>query len=327
MKSATKRSRVFTLFTILLIGNNSKFVLSFPPMPRGAVRVAIEQPFIGVPQVQRAVQTQHGQRSLQSTSTRLFMFGLSAPAVFSGVTRRKVLKWIGALIVALPLIGELYSRLGGVDLSTLDFPQIPADAKEATLVFHGAGGPDQYTDILMGRLAKDSNSYSGFMNWFKYSQDTLQASFNGQTIGRELARRIVAQNPDLERLHLVGVSVGAFLVDQAVVELKKESKDLYIQQTLLDPFCGRGVLDFNYGGRNYGKAADYAQQFLNTDDPVPTTNSPLPNCVVYDVTGIRPPEIFGHDWPLAYYGSELKTIGFVSDNEKKERGVIIDVTT
>lgn len=39
------------------------------------------------------------------------------------------------------------------------------------------------------------------------------------------------------------------------------------------------------------------------------------NCAtVYDVTDIRPPEIFGHDWPLVYFsGLEKSKQGFIMD--------------
>lgn len=30
--------------------------------------------------------------------------------------------------------------------------------------------------------------------------------------------------------------------------------------------------------------ADFFEQYLNSDDPVPSTNDPLPNSVTYDVT-------------------------------------------
>ena len=37
--------------------------------------------------------------------------------------------------------------------------------------------------------------------------------------------------------------------------------------------------------RNFGRDADFAEQFLNTDDIAPSTNEPLPLCYCYDVTG------------------------------------------
>lgn len=47
-----------------------------------------------------------------------------------------------------------------------------------------------------------------------------------------------------------------------------------------------------YGAKNFGLGVDFAEQFMNTDDPVPTTNDPLPNCAVIDVTNCKERENF-----------------------------------
>lgn len=130
----------------------------------------------------------------------------------------------------------------------------------------------------------------------------------------------------LKSVHVIGISVGAFPADSVSAELKSRRKDsVYVQLTLLDPFTQRGIFDVNYGARKYGKSVDYFQQYLNTDDPVPSTNTPLANSVCYDITDIRPKEIsFGHDWPVAYYGRK-KNIGLVPQAERLPRGSVIRV--
>ena len=59
----------------------------------------------------------------------------------------------------------------------------------------------------------------------------------------------------------------------------------HVRLTLLDPFTSRGVWGSTYGQDNFGLDVDFAEQFLNTDDPVPITNDPLPLCSCVDVTG------------------------------------------
>jgi len=68
--------------------------------------------------------------------------------------------------------------------------------------------------------------------------------------------------------------------------------------------------------------ADYAEQYLNTDDPVLSTNKPLQKCATVDVTSLRPPEIFGHDWPLVYYTQTLKGNGIVAHEERRTIGSV-----
>ena len=79
----------------------------------------------------------------------------------------------------------------------------------------------------------------------------------------------------------------------------------------------------NYGMENFGLGIDFAEQFLNTDDPVPTTNDPLPLCSCVDVTGAEERKSFVlpegetmHCWPLVYfarYGYKKETS--ISDND------------
>lgn len=59
--------------------------------------------------------------------------------------------------------------------------------------------------------------------------------------------------------------MGAFAADSLVKQYKeKGGNDVFVQLTLLDPFCLRGTLGFSYGANQYGLKADYAQQYLNT---------------------------------------------------------------
>mmetsp|Transcript_38018 Transcript_38018/g.82702 ORF Transcript_38018/g.82702 Transcript_38018/m.82702 type:complete len:198 (-) Transcript_38018:170-763(-) len=192
------------------------------------------------------------------------------------------------------------------------------------------------------------------IDWSDLSGNILQASFNGQRLGGEVASRLLARCPNLKTLHLIGISVGAFAADECCQSIKKSvvrrnggaavsessssdttgstyndgdnynNGNVYVQLTLLDPFQQRGVLGARYGNTNFGGMADYARQYLNTDDPVPSTNAPLDKCVCYDVTKLRPEEIFGHDWPLVYYArSGNDNLGIVPVEERKDVGSVI----
>ncbi len=79
---------------------------------------------------------------------------------------------------------------------------------------------------------------------------------------------------------------------------------------------------------NYGASADFAEHYLNSDDIVPSTSSPLPNCYCYDITkaaeraqfplpgggptgsavkdlGMR---LLGyHNWPMGYMARHYET--------------------
>jgi len=261
--------------------------------------------------------------------TRLFsnLNGAGGP-----LSRRQLLKIIGGVVVTIPPALEIYSRLGSTDSDFSDdiLPQ-PSDGswddvEEATLVFHGAAGQDKFTDALMENLKRNSSrsKYSSMIEWSQFSSNILQASFNGQRLGRNVASDILKRAPNLKSLHIIGISVGAFAADSVCSQSKASKQSVYyVQLTLLDPFTQRGIFDTGYGARNYGKDADYFQQYLNTDDPVPSTNAPLQQSVCYDITAIRPQEIsFGHDWPVAYY-SQQHDIGIVPPAQRLKPGTII----
>lgn len=262
-----------------------------------------------------------------------------------GVDGRKFFLVAVSLILTVPpILLEVYSRIGSffVNMSSVydDLKLFPPsdtscwnEIEHVTLVFHGAGGQDVYTDELMASLKdydKNKNNsfpskklssqyYSEIVDWSAYSTKLFQASYNGERIGRELARRLLQHQPHLKTVHMIGISVGSFAANAAATEIKqatttKEGNGLsrapFVQLTLLDPFTQRGIFGFGYGNQNFGKFADYTEQYLNTDDPVPSTNSPLDHALCYDVTSLRPDTIFGHDWPLVYY-ARSKTVGQV----------------
>jgi hypothetical protein len=267
-----------------------------------------------------------------------------------GATRTQFLARIGSAVLSLPLLTEVYSRAGASRLAPGGrFPSEPLadpatgwdEVEDVTLVFHGAGGQDQYTDELMKNLeaprGRGGKSYEAIVDWSAVSGNILQASFNGQRVGRETASLLLSKlryrngTPGEERnkcntVHVIGISVGAFAADSCVTQIKKvlgtRANEVNVQLTLLDPFLQRGVIGVGYGTKTFGRSADYAQQYMNTDDPVPSTNDPCTNCACVDVTALRPKEIFGHDWPLVYY-ARSRQLGIVPLEQRQEAGSVV----
>lgn len=265
--------------------------------------------------------------------SRVNVFSASALQLSSG---SKLLRWIGGLRDAKNL--PALSGDGG-----------PKDWDGAAVVFHGAGGPDGFTEALMERL-NDTRKGGGkkqpnfFYDWSAYSTNLFKAAFNGQAVGRHVGRELFdgltngKSDVAVKReVHVIGISVGAFAADMAAKELRallrrNNVDDVTIQLTLLDPFTQRGVFGVGWGLKNFGKdGPDYAQQFMNTDDPVPSTNDPCPNCCVYDVTSYSErssaanKDIPGHDWPLVYFGKYAANVGIVGEGERGKRGEVVQV--
>lgn len=232
---------------------------------------------------------------------------------------------IGSVAIT-PILIEGFSRLGAymINFGRLQYPQVPRGVTEMTIVFHGVNGQDEFTTLLMTSLNKTSSPFNYLMNWEYYSKNMAQAPFNGERIGREVARRLPAR---IRLIHVIGVSAGAHAADACVRQLKKDRRDrIYVQETLLNPVCARGLLDLEYGEREFGSVADYAQHFLNrNDDALSFSSSPCLKCAVFDVTLRRPSTISSGQewWPLIFYSTRFSDRGFVDDSNKLGRGVVI----
>jgi len=204
---------------------------------------------------------------------------------------------------------------------------------DVTIIFPGAGGRDMLSDELEDALRRGCHS-AGIENaavatfdWKEHRGTVLTAAYDSETVGETVAKELWDKQSNskgvaIRSVHCVGISVGAFAANGMATEICRlrgstgggggTSSDgnayPYVRLTLLDPFTSRGLTGLSYGSDNFGKCADYAVQYMNTDDPVPTTNEPLRHCVCYDVTSSSTRDEFVlpdgeslHCWPVAYY--------------------------
>lgn len=185
-------------------------------------------------------------------------------------------------------------------------------------------------------------------DWSSQRGSVLTAAFDGEAVGDALAqclsRDLLRSNSkDLNddtlfrSLHIIGISVGAFPAHQFVQTSHLLQLSSMIRLTFLDPFTSRGVAGVNYGTKYFGTLVQnvnvnvkfHAEHYLNTDDPVPSTNDPLPNCqpFVIDVTNVKEKESFVlppgesnyHCWPVAFFAN----YGYEPSVRKDEYGNIL----
>ena len=235
----------------------------------------------------------------------------------------------------------LNNRLSNIKLQTknkfLDINE--KKTMDVVFIFPGAGGPDQFTDELEAKLISNlgggeqqtsplTNLFSSLggtkaapvpnvktLDWQDFRGSLLTAAYDGEAFGECIASILWDDgNAELRSVHCIGISVGAFAANACATEInrlrqqKSLSSSPYLRLTLLDPFTSRGAFGSGYGDENFGSSVDYAEQYLNTDDPVPTTNDPLPLCACIDVTAAQERNNFElpenesmHCWPLVYF--------------------------
>jgi hypothetical protein len=188
------------------------------------------------------------------------------------------------------------------------------------IIFPGARGLDEYTHRIKSEVQASDAFYESARlticyDWKRFMGSFLTAAYNGQRVGQQLAldflAKLEAHNSTID-IHAVGISVGAFAADSFISEVKKQKErgsNSYCRLTLLDPFTSRGIFGWKNGKKHFGLSADYCEVYLNTDDPVPFTNAPLPNACNFDITSAAERKTFApragdsmHSWPAAYFG-------------------------
>jgi hypothetical protein len=236
---------------------------------------------------------------------------------------RNILKSISSIIAISTTLVEVYTRIpqqllfnsspDPLNINTIN------NYDSITIIFPGANGPDKNTDNLLYNIKKNVNSQRNYVvvyDWKKWRGNVLRASYDSINVGKIIGNDIVNSCNSIKHAHLIGISVGAFAADTASKIIKQKSKQgTYVKVTLLDPFCSLGLFNINYGKNNFGRDIDYSEQYLNTDDPVPFTNEPLPNCICYDITNTKDRNIFKplpndnmHSWPVYYYSKNFKKL-------------------
>lgn len=188
-----------------------------------------------------------------------------------------------------------------------------------TYIFPGAGGVDELVFEL-----QEVTPNSKIIDWTNHRGSIFTAAFDGEAVGEAISNLL----PNRKFVHFIGISVGAFAANAAATTtyLNGSSDCSDVRLTLLDPFCNRGVFGYAYGREVFGKYATQSIQLMNTDDPVPTTNEPLPNCCCIDVTNASQRQNFVplpgdsmHSWPVAYFARHYQKPSTL------ERGLVIRI--
>ena len=219
---------------------------------------------------------------------------------------------LAGCVAAVPLATEAYAR-APPSWRKSDLPRIDIESDDVVVVLHGAGGPDANTRRIADALRTSTPSAQVVeYPYVQYVGDQLQAPYNAMRVGDEIASQM-ERSGRLKSVHIVGVSVGAFAADRLATRLAGKCN---VRLTLLDPFCGKGLLGLinpssAFGVENFGKriGSGNVVSVLNTDDPVPSTNLPLKYAANLDITRAKARAAFTplegdslHSWPAAWFG-------------------------
>jgi len=230
-----------------------------------------------------------------------------------------------------------------LDVSIVELPAQCNGATDVFIIFHGAGGPDRETEDLEARVCSQDAAAAldravcvfDWRPWFSTGSRRNLNSYHGQEVGSRLGQILADAAPALRTLHVVGTSAGAWPANEMCTAYVKATAEraqgrASVVLSLTDPFTARSdrPLADPWGMRHFGESADFAEQYLNTDDIAPSTNDPLPLCYCWDVTGAAERASFPlpgggstgnalldagmlllgyHNWPMGYMARHYET--------------------
>jgi hypothetical protein len=218
-----------------------------------------------------------------------------------------------------------------IDVSGVALPDGFKGARDVMIIFHGRGGPDRETDDLLARV-RSEDAAAGLQravvvfDWRPWFGPVPLSSFHGRQVGRRLGKLLARANPELRSLHVMGTSAGAYPADAMATAYTLATREAperaKVHATFMDPRTDTRAF-------RLGRSADFAEHVLNTDDPVPETDDPLPLCYTLDVTGAAERASFPlpgggatgsfvtdaymnflgyHNWPMGYVARHYKTV-------------------
>jgi hypothetical protein len=237
---------------------------------------------------------------------------------------RTVVLAVLAVVIGAVLALEVYARVpAGFEVRPL---LLQPGTERVVLIFHGRGGAEEPTiRALTERFESLAGGHAGIAVvryiWSPHSDTRFRSAINGAHVGAALGQEL-AGLPALSYLHLIGHSAGVYPMEALCEALRATAvRNVHVEMTFLDPIGFAGSFDTGYGARNFGRCADYAEAFINTDDPVPATRKAFRHAWNIDVT--RSPERAGYDggghrWPARYYLDHL-TSAALSPGDRDHR--------
>lgn len=190
-----------------------------------------------------------------------------------------------------------------------DLPEQGEQADHLLVLIHGAGdGPDDWPSEWREELPEHFVEPERWDIWtYDWSEDAKRRSSaagraykHGISLGDQLS-----EDYDYAYVHLVGHSAGAFVVQGAIEQLIGPT----VHATFLDPYGWKGLLATGWGRKHFGAEADFADNYFNSEDNVPSTDRAGAETFNIDLSPLAPDDLKakeGHYFPLEWYRDSLE---------------------
>lgn len=186
--------------------------------------------------------------------------------------------------------------------------ELPAQVEDEVivLVHGGSGGTAAWAEPFAAELAGSGVDVIVY-DWTDISDVAFIDAGEGINRGEDIAAQLAERS--YSRVHLVGHSVGSFVVHG--VALGSQDRSYELHSTFLDPFQWFSVADVGYGHRWFGWGTDAADSYFVTSDGVPSTQEPLERAFNVNLDALAPDgdaseiHFFPTDWYRASAGTGL----------------------
>lgn len=230
--------------------------------------------------------------------------------------------WIWCLVAALMASFGTSAAVGqpigpGVPIPAPDYPIVDLQdgVDKVVLITHGVltgdgfgevgGWGHELAEVIRDQVPSDGTWQVATVHWgFRVAPapNVDEAIETGRAVGGQLTAHGVTQ------LHVIGHSLGAYVIDGIAAAVREQSPSTVIQSTYLDAFTAL----FDYATlAARGSTATHADSYYTSGSDLChlLTQEVFPNCINADVTGVHPwldviddPLCLGsHEWPRCFY--------------------------
>jgi len=183
-------------------------------------------------------------------------------------------------------------------------PPQGATSNKLMVIIHGLGAssddwPLALENAIDARLSAGVRANWDIVRygWEEYAVNAFAAANAGPELGNQVGTMLSAQDYDYDQIHFVAHCVGSLVAHAAATTYAENAaQPAAIHMTYLDPALLKAT--------PFGSGADFAEDYFNSDDPMPKTGIAVADSHNFDITQYMLRDVGtaeGHIWPINYY--------------------------
>ncbi len=197
----------------------------------------------------------------------------------------------------------------------INYPSYSSSPKKnLAMIVHGYNsfGKNNWPESMSNAIREKTNNWeTQYYDWSFDAQKSFSKALATTTSHGNVIANYVEEN-DFEKVHLIGHSMGSWIIEEAARKIREKQPSTQIQLTFLDPFISNTIHANIRGSAHLGKsvqglANSYAEQYYSDDILTGsyTGRCALPllhNVSLNFLTG----EFYTHEFPREWYEETIR---------------------